>query len=160
MSMIGNFLAISTAQEQQLRARPESVEDFLYSDEVQESESLLDVDKAWHAVHFLLTGSPWGGEQPLKSVVLGGEEIGEDAGYGPARLVSAETVRAIDQAIAGIDKTELEGRFDADALNKAEIYPEGWGTEDVGYVSGAFEEIKEFYRAAATNGDAVLLFIN
>ena len=160
MSMIGNFLAVSEEQARALRANPSDISDYLYSDDVQESPSLLDVDKAWHGVHFLLTGSTWEGEVPLCWVVLGGEAIGEDIGYGPARFVSVEEVRQINNAISGIDASILSTRYDPDALNKAEIYPDGWGPDDAEYLTGAFEDIKTFYSSAAKKNQCVIQFLN
>jgi len=160
MSMIGNFLAISEEKASELRSNQSKIPDYLYSDEVQESNSLLDVDKAWHGVHFLLTGSTWEGEVPLCWVVLGGEAIGEDIGYGPARLVNTEEVKQINEAISSIDTSVLNARYDAVTLNKAEIYPDGWGPDDAEYVIGAFQKIKIFYSSAAEKNQCVIQFLN
>ena len=160
MSMIGNFLAISEEKASELRANQTEIPDYLYSDEVQESDTFLDVDKAWHGVHFLLTGSTLEGEAPLCWVVLGGEAIGEDVGYGPARFVSAEEVKQINEAISNIDSSELIARFDAAALNRAEIYPDGWKSDDADYLVGAFQDIKKFYSAAAEKNQCVIQFLN
>ena len=40
----------------------------------------FDVDKAWQALHFTLTGDAWEASGPLGEVVLGGEPVGEDVG--------------------------------------------------------------------------------
>jgi uncharacterized protein DUF1877 len=70
MSMIGNFRALPDLELQALFADPSRVEGLLY-------ESLLggvangnelDVDKAWHGLHFLLTGSAWEGSFPLNFI--------------------------------------------------------------------------------------------
>src|SRR5688500_16813482 len=52
-----------------------------------------DLDKAWHGIHYLLTGTAWEGDPPLNFLVTGGREAGdEEDGYGPARTVTpAET---------------------------------------------------------------------
>jgi len=158
--MIGNFYPLSSVQAEMLKANQEGVEEFIYSDEVQKSEALLDIDKAWHALHFILTGSAWESEHPLNIVVLGGEEIGKDAGYGPARLVSPDYVIEVNEALAGISTVDFESKFDAEKLNKEEIYPNGWSSEDVRYISSAFEEVKKLYKSASEEREYVLLFIN
>jgi len=43
----------------------------------------LDIQKAWHGLHYLLCVQPWDGDLPLRNAVLGGSEIGPDLGYGP-----------------------------------------------------------------------------
>src|SRR6185312_399033 len=68
----------------------------------------LDIHKSWHGLHWLLCQEPWDGPEPLKHAVLGGQEIGEDMGYGPARLVDATTVRAVAEALANISHDMLE----------------------------------------------------
>jgi hypothetical protein len=46
-----------------------------------------NLDKAWHGIHFLLTGTNWAGDPPLNFLVAGGAQVGDiDTGYGPARF--------------------------------------------------------------------------
>ena len=54
---------------------------------------LFALDKSWHGIHFLLTGSAEGVRPPVDFILMGGREIGDlDLGYGPARaFTSAET---------------------------------------------------------------------
>ena len=40
--------------------------------------ALVDLDKAWHGVHYLLTGTAWEGEPPLNFVVEGGADLDYD----------------------------------------------------------------------------------
>lgn len=55
-----------------------------------------NLDKAWHGIHFLLTGSTWEGEKPLNFLISGGETIGEiEVGYGPARSIKSVDVKKI-----------------------------------------------------------------
>jgi hypothetical protein len=68
MSMIGNFLAVSAAKVEELMKNPEDIAAFLeeITESVEDNRDFLDVDKAWHGIHFLLTGSTWEGEAPLR----------------------------------------------------------------------------------------------
>ena len=53
-----------------------------------------DLDKAWHGIHYLLTGTAWAGAEPLNFIVCGGTEVGDiDVGYGPARVFSSNDVK-------------------------------------------------------------------
>lgn len=52
----------------------------------------VDLDKSWHGLHFLFTGTAWEGEEPACFLVLGGEGIGNDVGYGPARVLMPDDV--------------------------------------------------------------------
>ena len=65
------------------RAAGPDVEELLH----QEHEQRFDLDKAWHGIHFLLTGSAWETTPGAGESVLGGDPVGPDRGYGPARLL-------------------------------------------------------------------------
>src|SRR5882762_365214 len=60
------------------------------------------LEKAWHGLHYLLTGSAGEGGLPLGFLLEGGEEVGEDLGYGSPRLFQPPEVRQIDAALAPI----------------------------------------------------------
>lgn len=141
MSMIGNFLQLSSEELADLIANPSDVESFIYPDD-EEREGNIDVDKAWHGIHFLLTGDAWGGEPPLVNVVLGGTELGDDVGYGPARYLTADEVRAAAEALRDITPDVLRTRYIASDLSRNSIYPDIWGDPDddaVGYLATWYE---------------------
>ncbi len=159
MSMIANFFTLSTEQLTLLKTNPADVSSFLYSDEVQESDELLDLDKAWHGLHYILTESAWEGEEPLRSVILGGTEIGEDLGYGAARIIDSEKVKEISNALKETSAEMLKSRFDLDKMINLEIYGIG-SDDDLEWLEDAFEEIAEFYEGAASNDKSVVTFMN
>jgi len=71
-----------------LRKEPDAIEEFLYPDDGDgEPPNYVDVDKAWHGIHYLLTGQAEGGPRPLSLAVLGGGDFGTEDGYGPAHVV-------------------------------------------------------------------------
>ena len=161
MSMIGNFLQVTPDQLQALIADPTKVADALFPECV--NCGALDVDKTWQAIHFLLTGDPWGGESPVADAVLGGGiEIGDDVGYGPARYLTAAEVAATANALRLITKNELALRFDPATLSENEIYPEIWdeGNEAMDYVLVYFDQLRTYYLDAAAKGNAMLKYIN
>jgi uncharacterized protein DUF1877 len=140
----------------------------------------IDVDKAWHGIHWLLTGStddrppatPKRGifrrsapapaaVGPESLAVLGGEPVGGDNGYGPARLLRPEQVSAVAAALTPLDREALAGRVDLAAMEAAELYPGIWDEEDVyeEYLAPNYEALRDFYLAAAGDGSAVLLAI-
>lgn len=161
MSMIGNFLQVTPLELQALIDDPSAVEDFIYPED-EEHENCMDVDKAWHGIHFLLSGDPWGGNLPLANVVLGGTEIGDDVGYGPARYITADDVRTVADAISDVTPQELAKRYDPSALKKHEIYPEIWdeGEGAVEYLTSWYQSLREYYLDAASKGNAMLKYLN
>lgn len=108
----------------------------------------FDADKAWHGIHFLLTGTAWKGEPPLHFMVRGGTEIGKiDIGYGPARGFTSKEVAAICDALEPITAETLKERCDRAAFHQHEIYPNIWDEPDdecFGYVLSYFGGLKAF----------------
>ena len=115
------------------------------------------LDKAWHGIHFLLTGKAEEGDPPLDFLLSGGREIGdEDVGMGPARVFSASETRTIAAALAALGDDDLRGRFDPQAMEAADVYPDViWvrdGEEALSYVMTYFGALREsVMEAAGTN---------
>jgi hypothetical protein len=88
---------------------------------------IVDLDKAWHGIHYLLTGTAWEGDPPLNFLVTGGREVGDDeVGQGPARTYTAAETREIARALAALSDEELRARFAPGEMMRLEIYPEIW----------------------------------
>ncbi|MGE3908388.1 MAG: DUF1877 family protein, partial [Chloroflexota bacterium] len=86
MSMMGMFAQATDEEIQGLLADPDEILVFLETREELDVTRVLELEKNWHALHWLLTGSKWEGEPPLNFIVLGGAGIGDvDVGYGAAR---------------------------------------------------------------------------
>ncbi|KAB8195611.1 DUF1877 family protein [Lysobacter maris] len=162
MGMAGCFAAVDTKTLAELEADPGRIEGYLYPDDGDgDPDNSIDVDKAWHGIHYLLHGSADPGAGPLGQAILGGEPIGDDMGYGPARLLRAERVRTIADAL--IDVSELRARYAPQAMEAAGVYPDSiWvrdGNEALDYLLEHYRELRRFYRDAAGRGDGVLLWI-
>jgi hypothetical protein len=161
MSMIGSFVAVTPAQLRGFLDDPDSVASFLCPDD-DEPVNSIDIDKSWHGIHFLLTGETEGGQPPLSQVVLGGTEIGDDVGYGPARYLTPEQVKQVASALAALSRSQLASRFSAAAFEAADVYPQIWdeGQEALDYLLENYDVLVEFYRQASARGDAVLQYLN
>jgi hypothetical protein len=124
-----------------------------------EPEQLFDVDRAWHAVHMLLNGSPWGGSGPAFDAVLGGTVLGDPSTYEPVRALLPERVSAVAVLLTQLPPDELRPRFTHRAFRQAEVYPDVWDQADVltSFVLPAYERLRAFYAQAAADRDAVLI---
>jgi hypothetical protein len=182
MSMIMNYRRITPQKMAELQAAvesdPDAVGRFLYveSDQLVSDDELekryeaesdtrpyLDIDKSWHAIHFLLTGSAWEGEAPLANTVLGGTELGdEDVGYGVARYLTPDEVREVSEALGAITPEELMQRSSPQEMQAADIYPNIWdrGEDELEYVREYYDMLVRFFRGAAEAGEAMLLYFN
>lgn len=138
-----------------LLENPDLVDDLLESDD---DVTSVDLDKAWHALHWLLTASGSNPDEALSDVIFGGQGIGEDLGYGPPRLLATDRVQAVAQALAQLEVTSLRSRMDARAMEAAEVYPMIWDEGDVfdSYLAPAYDRLRDFYSAAATADEAVI----
>jgi hypothetical protein len=88
--------------------------------------ALGDMEKSWHGVHYLLTGTAWEGEPPLNFLLAGGREVDIEVGQAPARTHTGAETRAIATALAAVSDDELRARYDPAEMMRLEIYPEIW----------------------------------
>ena len=149
MGMVGCFAALDRETIARLESDPDQIEAFLHpEDGAGEPPHYLDVDKAWHGIHFLLTGTADGGRAPLSWAVLGGEEVGDDVGYGPARILQPDQVRKIAQAL--LDEESFKARFTPEVMEAAQVYPDIiWvrdGNDALEYLVENYRGLVAFYR--------------
>ncbi|WP_109507810.1 YfbM family protein [Nocardioides speluncae] len=167
MGMILSLIRVTPAELDGLRDDPTPL--FSYDEEesatVDGSARTLDVDKAWNAIHYLLTGCGLG-EEPepspsaapaiLAKAIFSGVILSEETGngYGPAQLLTADEVREL---AAALDVVDIAARYDQSAMQAAELYPAiEWDSDDLDYVRAHFEAMREHLSGAAKAGDAVV----
>ncbi len=158
MGMCCHVQAVNPADAKRLADDPES----LLSLPRAGSGSSAHLEKSWHGLHFLLTGSAWEGGGPLGFLLQGGEEIGDDLGYGPARLFGPDAVQQLDAALSGVTDEALWSRFDPEQMSAEGIYPGGWdeAEEDLRdeYVT-YFHELKAVVHRARENGQGLMVVL-
>ena len=76
MSMIGYFLKADDLLVRQIEDG--NAGEILFGEE--EEQDLLGIDKAWHAIHYVLTGCVWDipDDNILGQMVLGGEPVSDE----------------------------------------------------------------------------------
>lgn len=118
----------------------------------------LSIDKAWHGLHYLLCGKPQPGTDLASQAVMGGTEIGDDLGYGPARYFDPATVAAIARELSQPNlEAEMMARFNPDQMMSLGIYPGQFVPgEDDEWLMEAFRKLRKFYVDAAANNLAVV----
>jgi hypothetical protein len=127
----------------------------------------VDLEKTWHGLHFLFTGTAWEGKEPASSLLLGGSEIGDvDVGYGPARALRPDEVKRFADYLLSVTPEELKGRYDPERMVALQIYPEVWGADeqegdpDFDYLLEGFETLRDFVVKARDAGDGVIIYLN
>lgn len=150
MSLIGHVYLLTDARISELLAEPARVFEVIDGSYNEPGRGFVDLDKAWHCLHFLLTGSAQGGSTPVSFLLQGGTPIGEEdlGGFGPARVFRPLEAAAIADALAPIMNEQLLARFDLKKLEKLDVYPGRWSElnlrseYDLGYYFGPFQELK------------------
>jgi Domain of unknown function (DUF1877) len=149
MSMLCSLYRLSEQQTLQLLAVPDSVNDLLGNsqtppkssflskifgkskkeerperrkvDPVAESE-IFELHQAWHILHYLFSGSDAEGNWPATFIMFGGQEIGPDLGYGPARLLDKELLVDVAKFLGTQTQQLLEAAYVTDKIEQSKIY--------------------------------------
>jgi len=121
----------------------------------------LEVEKTWHALHYLLTGKTGTSAPPLDFIIRGGEKFDGREG---ASAFTAEQVAEIHHALEPLEVDALRARFDKKAMQKARIYPDIWRHPDAEEFLETtlenFETLKAFMQKAANEGFGMILMIS
>jgi hypothetical protein len=123
MGMVWVARLADDAEAAEIKAEPDSAYDFINpEDGYDDSAVVVDLDKEWHGLHHMLTGSAGATDSALSLVIGEFEEVGEDNGYGPAWYVPPERLRAFHEALAALDDVALRKRYDPGAMVAEHVY--------------------------------------
>ncbi len=141
--------------------------DDLYSDDYRSKK--IDIDKSWHAIHFLLTGTSLEGkgESPARWVVFGDHfsivvENGDECDPFTYMYLLPDQVKAVANFLTPITREILREKFDPSQLSKNSIYPIIWkrdGYESFNYIANNFEKLVKFYQTAAKEDECVIAYL-
>jgi hypothetical protein len=126
----------------------------------QRAGMFVSLEKAWHGLHYLLTGSAEEADPPLGFILQGGEEFGVDFGYGPARLFRAEEVNHLHIALEAVSDDVLWSRFDPAEMTAAGVYPGVWDEPAADLreeYTHYFRELKGLIARANAHGHGLLV---
>lgn len=168
MGMIQSYLRVDIETLNNFIADSSRLEDIVFEQNNTDNESFLDLDKAWEGIFFLITGQSLaeavGEEAPLLGILIGPTEIDpdQDMGYGPATYITAEQTKEIYSAIKDLTKDELSANFDPSRMAEEGIYPDIWEDDEnaLEYLLDYFDDLKNFYKKAVENGEAVVMFLS
>lgn len=160
MGMITCYRKLTGAELEDLKNHPEKVAGFLYDDD--DDSNNLDLDKSWHAIHFLLNNAVWEILPGVGSIILGGIPVSEeDLGYGPARYFAADEVHAINRALQNVAVADLFKNYANMLSHGQEIYPGFEDTaDDKEYIKSYFGSLKEYWNTAANENKCLIAYIS
>jgi hypothetical protein len=167
--MIGNFLRVGREELDSYLEDSSLLENRVYNEEIGEDPCLLDIDKAWDGIIYLLTGkgsmkTDYSDKNGLHGIIFSGQIIDEDQdlGYGPAHYLTPPQVSGINDILSKESRDSLFSRFNPSGLTAQEVYPVIWdeGNEAFEYLYIHFVELQNFYSQAAKENQAIITFIN
>ena len=118
----------------------------------------INIDKAWHGLHYLLCGRATAVRHPLSRIILGGRRIGRSLGYGPCRCLTVQEVRVASRALSRASVKALRARFAPLLMERAKVYPGTWEDADVEYLIVSFKSLRAYFARAAGRGEAMLVY--
>jgi len=171
MGMTCELRAVDEGQINEWLANPESKSGFLNekSTSLEEDEAAgtyIYIDKAWHGIHFLLTGSAWEGEEPWCYLMNGGATFHQgDPDSAPDRVLRPNQIAAWADALGAISTVELRRRFDPEAMMEAGIYPGIWDRDPkdddtLGYLLEYYETLRSFLEQTKKENKGVIITIS
>ena len=167
MGMIANYQYLPDNELEQIKALSNQEDDLLdfAEDSADTHDILLDIDKMWDALLFVMTGfssSEFLDDNPLREAVLGVtplEDVSEYIAY-----TEKSRIAAIRQALEEFDMDCAMANFSMKACKKADLYPNIWDyleeeEEIKDEIRISFENMKEFYKKILELNGNVLVTI-
>ena len=167
MGMIANYQYLSDNELSQIVPDSRQEEELfdLVEDSTKENETLIDIDKMWDALVFVLTGfssSEFLDDNPLREAVLGVtplEDVSEYIAY-----TEKTRIAAISQALEEFDMDKALKNFSMEACKKADLYPNIWDyleeeEEIKDDILTCFVKMKDFYKEILNHKGNVLVTI-
>ena len=158
------FLRVSKDELKEYIENSELLEERVFSEDIDEDDNLLDLQKSWDGIAFLLTGkgaTEASGE--ISNIMFSDKLIDEeqDMGYGPACYVDSDEVKNLNNIISKISIEELKEKFDPNKMNQLELYPGDWDREEeLEYLIENFKELQAFYQKATNENQAIIMMLS
>ena len=154
MGMIANYQYLSDNELSQIKRYSCQEEDLLdlVEDYPEGNDTLIDIDKMWDALLFVMTGfssSEFMDDDPLREAVLGVtplENVSEYIAY-----TEHSKIAEIVQALENFDMDGALIDFSMEACKKADLYPDIWDyleeeEEIKDDIRTSFVKMKDFYK--------------
>jgi len=167
MGMIANYQYLSDNELSQIMRDSRQEEELLdlVEDYPEGNDTLIDIDKMWDALLFVMTGfnsSEFMDDDPLREAVLGVtplENVSEYIAY-----TEHSKITEIVQALENFDMDKALADFSMEACKKADLYPDIWDYLDEEEeikddIRTCFVKMKNFYKKILTLKGNVLVTI-
>lgn len=167
MGLIANYNCISDESLKELKGLGSSKKDLFETVEEwsDEDKLLLDIDKMWDVLHFVLTGVSTDhriDDNPLSQAVLGVTSIEDLSDY--MAYTEHSQIADIVVALEQFDMDQAFESFDMKACKEAELYPNIWDYDEeeeeiIDELLHDFEQMKGFYKKVLESTGHVMITI-
>ena len=169
MSMLCYVLGLSPEQIKALRVKPSLATDVAMAamgeGDVSQFGSLqeaLDLQKSWHMLHYLFTGSI-DDTRSHGAALLSGEELGEDIGYGPVRLHGEKATAEFARFLESVDLEGRLARMNVAEMANAGVYSMPDGDEEDGIrdeIGYYFPQLRDYVVRVAQKQGGLLTWLS
>lgn len=167
MGIIANYQYLSDTNLQELKSFYAEEDDIFeeVEDWNDEAEILLDIDKMWDALHFVLTGVSC--IEPIKNNPLSEAVVGVLPIDGIEEYISYIEKSRIKDIVFALDNFDIEKAlkiFSMKECKEAELYPDIWDYEEETdeikeEIMDYFQNMKDFYKQVLEEDGNVLVTI-
>lgn len=167
MGIIANYQYLSDTNLQELKSFYAEEDDIFeeVEDWNDEAEVLLDIDKMWDALHFVLTGVSC--IEPIKNNPLSEAVVGVFSIDGIEEYISYIEKSRIKDIVFALDNFDIEKAletFSMEECKEAELYPDIWDYEEETdeikeEIMDYFQNMKDFYKQVLEEDGNVLVTI-
>lgn len=124
----------------------------------------LDIDKSWHAIHYLLCGEAGDGRPPMGYVVPLSDDTAIECNldYGAFGL-TAQQVQEAAEYLNTLDDAAIKELYDFPAMLENDIYPLYSGDNEAEfyeYLHANLVEVKNYFAQMAEKGFGVIFYIS
>lgn len=165
MGLIANYQYLSDENLKELKEFSGSEDDLMEQVEEwnEEAEILLDIDKMWDVLHFVLTGVD--SSEPIENDPLSEAVVGVSVMEGIENFIAYTDKSKVADVLSALEDFDIESAMDEFSMEdckKADLYPNIWDYEEEEdeikeEITDYFEAMINFYRKILeTNGNVLV----
>jgi uncharacterized protein DUF1877 len=116
-----------------------------------------DLDKAWHGIHFLLTGKAEEAPLPAGMLFSGGRALA-----GSSHLLDPSQVADCHRYLSALPDEQIARAYDPDRMDELDIYPNIWrrdGNEALDYLLANLQTLRAVLRDCVDEGHGLVITI-
>lgn len=159
MGMTGNYVAVND----QLLKQIKEGEVFIIEAE-EKADEILDIDKSWQAIHYVLCKDIAEGEPPMGYVVpMRNSCFMENDDEFDLFVLNPNQVKEASEYLNALNEDALRDLFDFNALLEEEVYPffaQEEEEETFEYIQYYISELKKFFQKAVQQESSVIFYIS